>query len=173
MRLAPGIACAAVLAGAVAPASAAGAHGGTLYVQQAGDGTLVRAGHAWHLVLERPDAHVIAFSDRPARTGAAVTLAAFVDGWAAAFGGDPPNAAIEIAGAPPSRDVALVELSKPRLRRHGRRLVYRAVPLTATSATLGGLARRADRGIAGHLGRVTVFIDDGSALTVAPSPPAS
>ena len=158
--------CGLAMAGAP---SAAHAAGGTLYVQQAHEGSLVRHGHAWRLVLDRPDPFVLGFADRPARTGISVRLATFVHDWRIAFGGDPPNAAVEIAGAPASRDVALVELSAPRLRRHVHRLVYRAVPLTATSASLGGLARRADRGISGRLGRVTVFIDDGSSLTEVPS----
>jgi hypothetical protein len=146
-----------------APASAAPSTSGTLYVQQAADASLVRAGSAWKLVLDRPDAHVIAFADRPARTGTAMRVSTFVGGWDAAFGGDPPNAALQVEGAPPSRDLALLELSAPHLSRNGHRLTYRAQPLTATSATLGGLAKRADRGITGRLGRVTLFIDDGGA----------
>jgi len=158
---------AAVLTLALLPAaaSAAPATSGTLYVQQAANAQLVRSGSAWKLVLDRPDAHIIAFADRPARTGTAIKLSSFVEGWDAAFGGDPPNAALQVEGAPPSRDVALVELSAPHLSRGGHRLTYRARPLTATSATLGGLAKRADRGIQGRLGRVTLFIDDGSSAT--------
>jgi hypothetical protein len=148
-----------------ATASAAPTTTGTLYVQQAANAQLVGAGSAWKLVLDRPDAHVIAFADRPARTGTAQRLSTFVRGWDAAFGGDPPNAALQVEGAPPSRDIALLELSAPRLSRGGHRLIYRARPLTATSATLGGLAKRADRGIKGRLGRVTLFIDDGSSAT--------
>jgi hypothetical protein len=164
----------AILALALLPATASAAPTttGTLYVQQAANAQLVRSGNAWKLVLDRPDAHVIAFADRPARTGTAQRLSTFVRGWDAAFGGDPPNAALQDEGAPPSRDIALLELSAPRLSKGGHRLTYRARPLTATSATLGGLAKRADRGISGHLGRVTLFIDDGGAtatgtLTVA------
>ena len=158
---------AAVLALALLPASASAAptSSGTLYVQQAADASLVRAGGAWKLVLERPDAHVIAFADRPARTGTALRLSSFVRGWDAAFGGDPPNAALQVEGAPPDRDIALLELSAPQLSKGGKRLTYRTRPLTATSATLGGLAKRADRGIKGRLGRVTLFIDDGGSGT--------
>jgi hypothetical protein len=154
-----------VLAIALAVPTVAGAAPvttGTLYVQQAANASLVRSGTAWKLVLDRPDAHVIAFADRPARTGTAVRVSSFVGGWPATFGGDPPNAALEVEGAPASRDIALLELSAPRLSRGGRRLTYRARPLTATSASLDGLAKRADRGISGHLGRVTLFIDDGA-----------
>jgi hypothetical protein len=156
-----------VLALALLPATASAAPTttGTLYVQQAANASLMRSGSAWKLVLDRPDAHVIAFADRPARTGTAQRLPAFVRGWDAAFGGDPPNAALQVEGAPPSHDIALLELSAPHLSKGGHRLTYRARPLTATSATLGGLARRADRGIHGRLGRVTLFIDDGSATT--------
>jgi len=156
---------AAVLALALLPATASAAptSSGTLYVQQAANASLARAGGAWKLVLDRPDAHVIAFADRPARTGTAMRLGSFVRGWDAAFGGDPPNAALQVEDAPPSRDIALLELSAPQLSRNGKRLTYRVRPLTATSATLGGLAQRADRGIKGRLGRVTLFIDDGGA----------
>lgn len=144
-----------------AAAGAAPTTTGTLYVQQAANAWLVRAGGGWKLVLERPDAHVIAFADRPARTGTTERVGTFVRRWPVAFGADPPNAALQVEGAPSSRDVALLELSTPRLSHGGRRLTYRARPLTATSAPLGGLARRADRGISGRLGRVTLFIDDG------------
>jgi hypothetical protein len=159
------IVLAVALLPAPATASAAPTATGTLYVQQAANASLMRAGSAWKLVLDRPDAHVIAFADRPARTGTAQRLAAFVRGWDAAFGGDPPNAALQVEGAPPSHDIALLELSAPHLSKGGHRLTYRARPLTATSATLGGLAQRADRGIHGRLGRVTLFIDDASTTT--------
>jgi hypothetical protein len=168
MKLVLGVAVTTLLLG-VATASATAAGGGTLWVQQAKNGSLLRAGAGWKLVLDHPDAFVTGFSDRPRRTGTAVRVATFVADWPMAFGGDPPNAAIEIAGAPVTRDVALVELSAPRLSRGGKRLTYRARPLTATSASLGGLARRGDRGIAGRLGRVTVFVDDGSRLTHDPT----
>jgi hypothetical protein len=152
-----------LLGAGVSTASAAPTTTGTLYVQQAANASLVHSGNAWKLVLDRPDAHVIAFADRPARTGTAERTTSFVSGWGEAFGEDPPNAALQIEGAPASRDVALLELSAPKLSRGGARLTYRARPLTATSAALGGLAARADQGISGRLGRVTLFIDDGDA----------
>jgi hypothetical protein len=170
MKRVVGVAVTSLLLGVPA---AAHAGGGTRGVQQAANGSLGRAGAGWKLVLDRPDAFVTGFSDRPRRTGMSVRMATFVADWPMVFGDDPPNAAIEVAGAPVSRDVALVELSAPRLSRGGRRLTYRARPLTATNATLGGLAKRGDRGITGRLGRVTVFIDDGSALTTDPMPPGS
>jgi hypothetical protein len=162
MLCAAGATALALGAGATA-ATAAPTTTGTLYVQQAAHATLERSGSAWKLVLERPDAHVIAFADRPARTGTALRTRAFVGAWGASFGGDPPNAALQIEGAPASRDVALLELSAPKLSHGGARLTYRARPLTATSAALGGLAARADGGVSGRFGRVTLFIDDGGA----------
>jgi len=113
-------------------------------------------------VLREPHAKVTAFSDRPARVGGAVGLRRFVARWTAAFGADPPNAALQLDRAPVGRDVVLLELRRPRHHRRARTLTFRVRPLRTTDRRqLSTIARRADRRVAARLGRASLFIDDG------------
>ncbi|MDO8187964.1 hypothetical protein Q5424_11510 [Conexibacter sp. JD483] len=148
---------------AVAAPTAGAAPGGTLYVQQAADATLRQVGGGWRLTLARPLGRVTTFADRPARTGGSIGLARFVSGWSRSFGGDAPNAALELTGAPAGRDLVLLQLSRPRYDRRRDQLVFSVKPLrrVAPGSALAALARRADRGVKGDLGRVSLFIDDG------------
>ncbi len=160
---------------AAGPVHAATVPAGSLFVQQADGGKIVRSGGRWRLVLRKPSPVVTTFSDRPVRVGSSEPLRAFVSGWRGQFGSDQPNAALEVPGAPPSRDVLLLELSPPR--RAAGRLVYAVRPLTKTSSRqLARLARRADRPTARAFGRATLFIDDASqtvafdaTLSIAPN----
>lgn len=156
----------------VAAAPAAAAPSGTLYVQQASDATLRPVDGGWRLALAHPNARVTTFADRPARTGGSISRSRFVRQWSRSFGGDAPNAALELADAPASRDLALLQLERPRYDRRRDELVFRVTPLrgVAASSALTALARRADRGVKGRLGRASLFIDDGgpaNLLTVA------
>ena len=73
-----------------------------------------------------------------------------------------PNAAVVLADAPSSRDVLVVELSRPRLGAGGRTLAFRAEVLRGNPrGRLRGFARSADRRIAARFGRVSLFIDPG------------
>jgi hypothetical protein len=168
----------ALLAALLLAVTAASAHaapsGGTLYVQQARNAELVGT----RLVLHHPGARVTTFSDRPARQGGSQTLPAFVAAWTAAFGDDPPNAALELTDAPASRDVTLLELRAPRYDRRRDTLTYTVRPVTkAAGHALDGLAARADKGLRGRLGRATLFIDDAATpaleLTVSGLPPGA
>jgi hypothetical protein len=147
---------------------AAGAHAAaptsSLYLQQAKSGSL----HGDTLVLRGVSPQTTRFADRPARTAGSLTTRGFVSGWKGAFGDDPPNAALEIAGAPRSRDVALLELrGAPRYDAAAHTLTYRVRQLRTTSAkTLGPLAARADQGVR-DFGAATLFIDDGSTEVLA------
>jgi len=149
-----------------AASAAAAAPSGTLYVAQAGQAQLQRSGAGWRLVLSHPTPQVTTFADRPVRTGGTQTLRRFVSAWRDEFGTDAPNAALELSGAPASRDVALLELSAPAYDARADRVTFRVKPLRSTASTgLAGLAKRADGGVKGRLGRATLFVDDGAATT--------
>lgn len=101
------------------------------------------------LALTRVD-HVLAFTDRPARTAGRWPAALLVDAWAALdFDTDPPNAAIDTAGA-----AFVVELGDPAF--------------DATTATLSFSMRSVPGGGTvpdGDLGTAVLVIDDGSVQT--------
>ncbi len=135
---------------------------GQLYLLQAEGGTLERVPGGWRLTLRDPDATVTSFTDRPARVGSAQRLRRFVAGWARAFAGDPPNAALQLDRAPVGRDVVLLELRRPRFHAAAGTLTFRARLLTSTRRTqLRAIARRADPRVARSFGRASLFIDDG------------
>jgi hypothetical protein len=162
-----------LLAAAVpaAPASAraaapppASASVNQLFVVTAAGGRVERvAGRRgeFKLELRAPARGVTAFSDRPARRLGKRPLAGFVRGWRRlGFGRVPPNAALVIDHAPVGRDVAVFELSSPRLGRGGRTLTFRAKSLARRpTGVLQRLARRADGPAAGRFGRASLFVD--------------
>ena len=152
-----------ILVGAApAGASAVRLGAGVLYVQEVGGGTLREVDGSWHLVLHDPQARTTFFGDRPSRRGGSIPLRSFISDWSRTFGRFPPNAALDIARAPRDGDVALLQLSRPRLRESGKELVFAVRPLkTSTDAALAPLVRRADRGISGSFGDASLFIDDG------------
>jgi hypothetical protein len=134
----------------------------TLYLQQASGGTL--KGNT--LTLRGVDPSTTTFADRPQRTGGAQTTSAFVSGFTRAFGSDAPNAALQIAGAPASRDVALLELRAPRYDAAKRTLTYTVRHLRSTaSKSLAGLGARNDGAKVKRFGHATLFIDDGGATS--------
>jgi hypothetical protein len=109
---------------------------GLLFAQVATGGTLERGGDGITLTLRGIDPGTIFFSDRPERNAGQLPNAAFVDMWdAAGFTEDPPNAALTIAGAPPSADVFVVELSDPRLVDGRRGIAYTATPVKKVGIT--------------------------------------
>ena len=139
---------------------------GDLFVLTAAGGSLERVrgrSRLFRLVLQRPARDVTSFTDRPARKTARQPLAGFVRRWARlGFAEVPPNAAVVLADAPRSRDVVVVELSRPRLGAGGRTLSFRAEALSGNStAGLRELARMADRRVATRFGRISLFIDPG------------
>jgi hypothetical protein len=94
--------------------------------------------------------------------GGSSPLPRFVSSWQADFGNVAPNAALEITNGPPSRDVALVELSSPHYDASRDLLTFRIRPLgTNSDPALAGLAQRADRGVQGGSRHASLFIDNG------------
>jgi hypothetical protein len=135
---------------------------GELFVLRAGGGELerVRAG-VFELVLRRSASAVTVFSDRPQRLAREQRLRSFVNSWnGLGFRADPPNAALSIARAPRSRDVLVLELSRPRLGAGARTLRFRARPLAGKpDRRLSRFARRADRVRALRFGAASLFVD--------------
>lgn len=139
---------------------------GELFVLTAAGGQLERVGGrngVFRLVLRRPARHATGFTDRPARRTGQHALGRFVQRWEElGFADVPPNAAVVLADAPGSRDVLVVELSRPRLGAGGRTLAFRAELLRGKpSGRLRGFAKSADRRIAARFGRVSLFVDPG------------
>jgi hypothetical protein len=157
------VAAACATAGTAAAAARPAPPPGTLYVLEAASGSLQKAATGgWRLVLNDPNATVTTFTDRPARVGGAKALRGFVSGWRAAFGNDPPNAALQLDGASAKQDVVLLELRRPVYDRAARTLTFRVRPLKTTrKRQLQTIARRADARIPARFTRASLFIDDG------------
>jgi hypothetical protein len=161
-RVTAAAAVATAAATALAATAAAPAGAQDLFVQQAAGGTL----NGTTLVLNGVAPRITSFADRPQRAAGTESLASFVKRWPASFRGDPPNAALEIDGAPAGRDVAIVELRRPRYDARAKTLTFSVRRLGADAVARGGLAhfgRRADtaRGTA-RFGRATLFVDPGA-----------
>jgi hypothetical protein len=141
-----------------------------LFVQTARGGTLTpvpgRRG-IFRLVLRRPHHDVTVFSDRPQRLAGSESLAAFVRRWRArGFVSDPPNAALVLADAPASRDVVILELSRPRQTR--RSLSFRArLVKRASTPQLARFRTRADSRIGMRFGQASLFVDSAADLAFA------
>jgi hypothetical protein len=150
---------AAAVALSTAPGAALAAQGtGDLYLQEASGGTLVNS----KLVLRGVARRVSAFTDRPERLAGSIPTGEFVARWSRSFGDDPPNAALQIDEERAGRDVALLELRRPRYDRRKRTLTYTVRRLKRASGGLRPFGRRADRDVAGRFGDATLFIDSGS-----------
>ncbi|HEX2161068.1 MAG TPA: hypothetical protein VHF88_04515 [Thermoleophilaceae bacterium] len=159
--LVPAVAAAVVVA---VPASAQAAPvGESLYVQQAGAGAL----GAKRLVLRDVPRRTVRFDDRPRRTGGTMPLRRFVRQWRSSFRGAPPNAALVVHGAPAGRDIALLELRRPRYAPKRRTLTFAVRRLRQTgSSQLKGFGRRSDGSRVKRFGSASLFIDPSSAEPV-------
>jgi hypothetical protein len=147
-----------VAAVAATPAQAATPRD-SLYIQHAASGTL----SGGKLVLRGVARRTVRFDDRPGRTWGAMPVTSFVRGWRSSFAGAPPNAALVVNDAPANRDVALLELRRPRLDATRRTLTFTVRRLRQTgSERLQGFARRADSGVA-RFGSAELLIDPSAA----------
>ncbi len=128
------------------------------------------------LTLTDVDPRGVWFTDRPARRAGTEGIDAFTKRFFA--GDDPPNAAVKVAGAPASKDLAVVELSEPAYDAKARTLSFAAnvVPdgesKSARAARIArhpGLAEALadqDGAVPAKFGAATVFIDDAPAAPV-------
>jgi hypothetical protein len=155
-------AIAVVAGGSIASGAKKKGQAANLYVMTAARGELqIKGKGVTGLTLFDPHGDVTAFTDRPARRAGHQKLGSFVRSWnRLGFREVPPNAALVIAEAPSSRDVLVVELSKPRLGPRGDSVSFRAqlVKGSATDA-LSRFRKRGDRRVADEFGELSLFID--------------
>lgn len=121
------------------------------------------------LTLTDVDPRAVWFTDRPARQAGTDDIAGFTKLFFA--GGDPPNAAVEVAGAPENKNLAVVELSKPAYDQKDGTLSFAAKLVPAGEAKRDANARvaahpgiadaisRQDGALPATFGAVTVFVD--------------
>lgn len=139
--------------------------GGDLYVLQATGGALDGS----KLVLRGVETGVTTFTDRPQRSAGSLPLARFAGTWGKIFGSVPPNAALQVQGAPQSRDVAVLELRRPHYDAADDTLTYSVKRLRKTGdPALRTFDRRADGDAVKSFGRASLFIDDGEAAPLVP-----
>ena len=151
-------AAAASLVGS-APAQAATPRD-SLYVQQANSGILIGD----KLILRGVARRTVRFDDRPGRTGGVLPVRGFVRTWRSSFAGSPPNAALVVHNAPAARDVAILELRRPRHNARRRTLTFSVRRLSETgSDRLKGFVRRADGRRVRRFGSAELLIDPSAA----------
>ncbi len=121
------------------------------------------------LTLKEVAPQAVWFTDRPARAAGTDGIEGFTKLFFASD--DPPNAAVNVAGASSSQDLAVVELSKPAYDRTAGTLAFSATLVPTREAKRDAAARAvAHPGIAEALsgqdgtlpstfGAVTVFVD--------------
>lgn len=132
-----------------------------LAVVNATGGTMREAGDGYRLVLDGVVSRAVWFSDRPARATGSATIDELVKAF---FSSDvDPNAALEVLAGPSAGDVVVVELSNPRQRRDGDRLVLDARILDHDQLEASALRAHAERATSrapAHFGAAALFIDD-------------
>jgi hypothetical protein len=161
MRRAMAIGMAAALGLTVGATSASASGQGDLYKAHAKQVELRHVSGGWRLVLHQPATRLAGLS------GPGWRMSNVVGGWKQAFPSGSAEAAVDIEGAPQSRDVALLRLSRPRYDRAARTVSFRAQPQASTSSrALAGIASRADAGISGKLGAASVLLDAGAPSNV-------
>lgn len=126
------------------------------------------------LTLKDVAPQAVWFTDRPARQAGTDGIEGFTKLFFASD--DPPNAAVNVAGASSSQDLAVVELSKPAYDRETGTLAFSAKLVPARAAKHEVVARavahpgiaealsRQDGTLPSTFGAVTVFVD-GAPLT--------
>jgi hypothetical protein len=134
-----------------------------LAVVSSARGTLRLRGTSGVLALTGVPARPVWFSDHPERTAGTYSMAQFQDVFFRQQ--DPPNAALDVSGADPTRDVVILELSDPRYASSTRTLRFHvdvvADPATALgpSSQLRWQTARADPQVARSFGASALFVD--------------
>jgi hypothetical protein len=118
------------------------------------------------LTLTEVDPSGVWFTDRPVREAGTAGLDAFTELFFSRE--DPPNAALEIAGADESGDVAVVELSDPKVDAEAGTVSFSATLIAPDDAEaivahpgLAGYASRNDKTIPASFGANALFFDAG------------
>lgn len=128
------------------------------------------------LTLTDVDPRGVWFTDRPARRAGTEGIDAFTERFFA--GDDPPNAVVEVTGAPSSKNLAVVELSDPAYDAKAGTVTFTAklVPAGGSKTSVAarvarhpGIAEavtRQDGALPATFGAATVFLDDAPAAPV-------
>lgn len=133
-----------------------------LFAQAAQQGrlrALDRERGRYRLSLRNVPPNVAYFTDAPVRLWGALPLHRYTRLWDGDFGSDPPNAAVLVPGADPSRDLAIVELERARYRQRSRQLVYDLRMLPEEDARGQPWTRTIDQRLPSRLDDVNVFVD--------------
>ena len=132
-----------------------------IFVQSAHSGSFVpvEGEMNYTLALEGVSAQTIAFSDRPERVVAQVSMQKFLDGFC--FSSEnPPNAAIEILEGNESEDVLVVELFDPVYDAANHTLQYNVSILEEPNHSYAIFNERHDESLPEHFGPAALFVDD-------------
>lgn len=151
--------------GLLAGAPPGAAASSLLFVQQTDGGTLKKTGTStYRLTLRGVSPSVASFEDRPGRSAGSERAGTFVSRWSGrGFAKDAPNAALVVDGAPRSRDVVMLTLSRPRYNAAARTFTYVARPMKgAPGGALKALTARRDALREYRFGAASLFVDDGS-----------
>jgi hypothetical protein len=157
-------------AGAVATSSTPDPND-VLAVVSSSNGTLRLRGASGTLTLTGASERPVWFSNRPQRSAGTYSIAEFRDAF---FGQqDPPNAALDVAGADPARNVVILELSEPEYTSSGRRLRFDVQVIDPTrqlgpSSQLRWQAARADARVARKFGPSALFVDSAAGDDTTP-----
>lgn len=141
--------------------------GHDLFVQTASSGSLTpgRGEGRSELVLNGVSPRTTYFTDRPQRRAGLVPVGVLVRKWSEAFGGDPPEAAIQLDDAPKSSDTVVVELLRaPTYRSAARTLAYPVRVVSPDNQRLDPVAARADRRLPTRFSDASLFIDAGGLM---------
>lgn len=132
-----------------------------LAVLNTAGGSFREAGDGYRLVLYGVAPRAVWFSDQPARATGSATIDELVEAF---FSDDAdPNAALEVFDGRRAGDVVVVELSDPRRRKGGSRLVLDArllMPDELAATSLQAHAERATKRPPGRFGAAALYIDD-------------
>ncbi len=166
MFLSSSLAASALLApasGAASQSRPGSPSGGDLYLLQSEGGSL----SANKLVLRGVQPGVTTFTDRPRRSAGSFPTAKLASNWAETFGAVAPNGALEVQGAPKDRDVALLELRRPRYDAKAETLTFTVHRLNHTGdSALKEFDRRADGDAVKSFGPSSLFVDSGGEVPV-------
>ncbi len=166
-RSAFAIVVAALVAALGATPSASAAKPSYLFAMTSSGGALAHDDSGWWITLTGTSPLVTRFSDRPQRLAATMTPTQFAGSWRRyGFAGDPPNAALVIAGGSAGADVFVVELRRPRVV--GTRVTFRARPIQTAASALARYQSRSDRLREMSFGPASLFIDDGTTTSFTP-----
>ena len=137
-----------------------------LFALQGDSGTLIptKAGHGrFVLTLRNVPSQLLWFTDRPVRSGGAISTSGFVKAWSSlGFGRQPPNAVITLSRGAKNANALAVELRKPAYNARTRKLTMHVRALRKADSDLARIGRGLDRRLPRRFGQAALFIDGGA-----------